>query len=273
MISLVHISDLHFDDVDEEMIEHLHDAITEINPTVVVVSGDLTLRGTPPEFERARQFLARINRPVLCVPGNHDVPAYNLFERFLRPFRRYDNCVDNVASNSYESEHIRLLGLNSARGWGWHWNWSHGRLSQAQIHEANLWFSAQEPATWRGLVVHHPFEIPEDMPRFRPIGRGTRMLQWLARRRVHFILAGHLHRGSISVLQTAVGPPDPWHITVIQAPTATSPRLRKEGNAFNLIQLNKIDAVVTAWVWNSSKFIHAESNRLVRTETGLVKVE
>lgn len=273
MPSLIHISDLHFNDVDEDMVEHLLATIVELNPSVVVHSGDITLRGTPEEFDRARSFLASIDQSVLCVPGNHDVPAYNLFERFFRPFRRYNKCVEGVASSDYQDDQVRMLGLNSARGWGWHWNWSHGRLSTSQIREANLWFASHGAVNWRGLVVHHPFEIPEDMPQFRPIGRGKRMLQRLATQRVHFILAGHLHRGSISVVENAHTGSQPWHIAVIQAPTATSARLRNEANAFNHIQFTGEELVVTTWLWKQRGYSPLETTRLQKTDSGLMKLQ
>jgi 3',5'-cyclic AMP phosphodiesterase CpdA len=42
MLTLVHLSDLHFDRVDTAIVQSLRTTVEEIRPEVVVVSGDLT---------------------------------------------------------------------------------------------------------------------------------------------------------------------------------------------------------------------------------------
>jgi len=265
--SLIHVSDLHFDDVAPRSVEDLLRAIAELHPTAVIVSGDLTMRGAPGEFRSARAFLERIEAPVVCVPGNHDVPAYNLLERFARPFRRYRRCVEGVASSRFESGDVALLGLNTARSWGLHWNWAHGRFSRAQIREMDAWFAERSQAHWRGLVAHHPFEIPPGMRSFRPVGRAGAMLRRLGERSVHFILTGHLHRGMLSL--TSLDGENGWTTAMLHAPTATSPRLRGEANAFNRIELRPDDAAISRWEHGESGFAEVRSTELARTVSGL----
>jgi 3',5'-cyclic AMP phosphodiesterase CpdA len=48
------------------------------------------------EFGEARAFLDRIASPKLVVPGNHDVPLYNLFTRFITPLARYSRAITSA---------------------------------------------------------------------------------------------------------------------------------------------------------------------------------
>ena len=105
MAVLVHLSDLHFGRVDERLLDPLVAAVTAARPDVVVISGDLTQRAKRPEFEAARAFIARLPGPRVIVPGNHDVPLYNVVDRFLRPLARFrrGSSGETYAKSSQES--------------------------------------------------------------------------------------------------------------------------------------------------------------------------
>lgn len=83
MRTLVHLSDIHFGRVDATIIEPLVALIAELKPDVVTISGDLTQRARSEQFQEARAFLDRLPNPQIVVPGNHDVPLYNVFARFF----------------------------------------------------------------------------------------------------------------------------------------------------------------------------------------------
>ena len=85
MKKIVHLSDLHFGRIDPALVEPLAEAVNETAPTLVVVSGDLTQRARSQQFKEAREFLDRLPRPQVVVPGNHDVPLYDVLSRFARP--------------------------------------------------------------------------------------------------------------------------------------------------------------------------------------------
>jgi 3',5'-cyclic AMP phosphodiesterase CpdA len=57
---------------------------------LVAFSGDFTQRARRAEFAEAGRFLNRIAQIKLVVPGNHDIPLYNFFARFLYPFANYN---------------------------------------------------------------------------------------------------------------------------------------------------------------------------------------
>src|SRR3984893_1388274 len=92
MRTVVHLSDLHFGRVDPRLVPPLVQTIQAIAPDLIAVSGDLTQRARRSQFVQARAFLERLPFPRIIVPGNHDVPLYNIVARFLNPladYRRY----------------------------------------------------------------------------------------------------------------------------------------------------------------------------------------
>src|SRR6266550_2681089 len=115
MRTLVHLSDLHFGRVDEQIIEPLISAVTEINPDLVAVSGDLTQRARSRQFRDARAFLNALPQPQIVVPGNHDVPLHNVFTRFLRPLDKYKRHITGDLHPTYVDDEIVVVGVNTAR--------------------------------------------------------------------------------------------------------------------------------------------------------------
>ncbi len=115
MRTIVHLSDLHFGRFDDNLVAPLLAVILEIAPDLVVISGDLTQRARPREFQQARAFLDLIGRPLLVVPGNHDVPLFNVAEKIVDPLRRYRRYITTDLAPVFEDEEMIAVGINSAR--------------------------------------------------------------------------------------------------------------------------------------------------------------
>src|SRR6185437_1430701 len=86
---VAHISDLHFGRHDTAIVDALIAQFGEMRPHLVVLSGDLTQRARSAEFAQAKKFIDRIGAPVVIVPGNHDIPLYNVMRRFFSPLEKY----------------------------------------------------------------------------------------------------------------------------------------------------------------------------------------
>ncbi|MGD0565613.1 MAG: metallophosphoesterase, partial [Roseiarcus sp.] len=93
MRTIAHLSDLHFGRLDRAIPPALIAAIDAAEPDVVVLSGDLTQRARRREFDDAREFLDDLPSPQIVVPGNHDVPLYNVVARTLTPLARYRRTI------------------------------------------------------------------------------------------------------------------------------------------------------------------------------------
>ena len=96
MRTIVHLSDLHFGRVDRRLLAPLLDTIKSVGPDLIAVSGDLTQRARRGQFMQARDFLRQLEFPTLVVPGNHDVPLFNLPARFLSPLAGYRRFISDA---------------------------------------------------------------------------------------------------------------------------------------------------------------------------------
>ena len=130
MRTIVHLSDLHFGRLDERIIPPLLDQIDRLAPDLVAISGDLTQRARRQQFEHARAFLNRIPYPRLVVPGNHDVPLFNLAARLLDPFGGYRRHIGPDLEPAHIDREMAVVGLNSARSLT---TGGRGRLNMTQV--------------------------------------------------------------------------------------------------------------------------------------------
>jgi len=85
MRTIAHIADLHFGTEDPHVAEVLLSELYDLKPSLIVISGDLTQRARKKEFIAAREYLNRMPKPYLVVPGNHDIPLFDIIRRFFAP--------------------------------------------------------------------------------------------------------------------------------------------------------------------------------------------
>ena len=264
MPRLIHLSDLHFGAHDPELVTAVEQRLDEEAPDLVVISGDFTQRARTEQFEEAAAFLGRVRaagHEVLAVPGNHDVPLYNVLRRFLSPLKRYKRYIDDSLCPFVEIEGAAVLGINTARSL----TFKNGHVSYEQMAFIRDTFAKTKVHQWRILVTHHPlFALP--------IGDGPELghliddhqcaLEAIADAGVDLLLAGHNHRASVndaSKLVTGAG-----KAMVIQAGTATSHRTRDELQSFNLIDIDQKGVLVTIQRWDRNHFVSGDSEYFER---------
>jgi 3',5'-cyclic AMP phosphodiesterase CpdA len=248
MTTIYHISDLHFGRERPALVDALIDQINTHAPELVAVSGDLTQSARRREFAATRDFLARLEPPVLVVPGNHEVPDWDLIRRLFRPWQRYGRYITQDMYPRYSSPRLAVLGLNSARRWSPHTDWSRGRLSPQQMHEVARFFADAEPTAARVIVVHHPF-IAHDLLLGRGvIGRKEMALRCFAQSRVDLMLSGHLHIHHSEAMAPETGE---RALVAAQAGTTLSDRLvAGYANSFNVIELDRERIRIRVRCWS-----------------------
>lgn len=232
-MKLIHLSDLHFGTEQQSIVGELQSAIKNAQADLVVISGDFTQIANAKEFQAARTFLESLSTPVLCVPGNHDIPRFNLWERFVAPYKKYKTFIHDDLCPHFEYDDVIIAGINSARKALPHWNWANGAISQAQLnHVADIY--DQSPAKRRVCVFHHPIHKALNGSMKTTVFGAQRALAQLNEMEVDLVLTGHVHHASVTTLG------DIDHKTVyLSASTATSSRLRKQVNGFNLIDITE----------------------------------
>ena len=160
MARLIHLSDLHFGAHDQILVEAVEQRIGEEKPDLVVISGDFTQRARTEQFKQACEFLERLRdagHDVLGVPGNHDVPLYDVLRRFLSPLTRYKRYVDDELCPFHQLPDAAVLGINTARSL----TFKNGHVSHEQMQFIRDSFAATDSHQPRILVTHHPlFALP-----------------------------------------------------------------------------------------------------------------
>lgn len=270
MRTIVHLSDLHFGRVDPRIVQHLAKAVADAQPDLVVVSGDFTQRARVQEFKEAASFLARLPGPRVLVPGNHDVPLYDVMRRWLTPLSRYRRYITADLSPFYADAEIAVVGVNTARAL----TFKNGRINQAQLAAVTERLSTFARDVIRIVVTHHPFDMPNptgsgDAPPHGTVGRAQMAMAALLGSRVDIILSGHLHLSHIGQTSQRYRLPGRSAL-LIQAGTATSTRKRGEVNAFNIVRVARPETSVACMFWDGaqSSFRQVSVKRFLETDTG-----
>ena len=257
MARLVHLSDLHFGAHDDALVAAVEKSVDGLKPQLVVVSGDFTQRARTEQFAEACEFLERLREgghDVLGVPGNHDVPLYDVLRRFLSPLTRYRRFIDETLCPFFEAPGIAVLGINTARSL----TFKDGRISKEQVEFIRETFSRTDPEATRVLVTHHPlFAVPVGEEVERAVGRQELALDAVEDAGVDLLLAGHAHHASThdaSELVTRSG-----GALVVQAGTATSTRTREQKQSFNTIDIDGGKVTVTVNAWDGEAFVPADA--------------
>src|ERR1041384_7960424 len=245
MRRIIHLSDLHFGRVNPVLLGPLTRTITEVEPDLIAVSGDLTQRARSYQFQEARSFLDSLPRPQIVVPGNHDIPLHNLFARFFEPLTKYKRYITDDLQPVYEDEELIIIGVNTARSSVF----KGGRINRSQVGRLREKFCSLDDSVVKAVVTHHPFDLPEGYNERDLVGRAKMAMTGLAGCAAQLFLAGHFNI-------TPTGPTKRYKIhgpsaLVVQAGTATSTRERGEANSFNVLRIAYPAITVEKYVWNA----------------------
>jgi 3',5'-cyclic AMP phosphodiesterase CpdA len=263
MTTIAQISDLHFGTEVPAVAEALVADLRARPPSLLVISGDLTQRARRKQFAAARDYLARLPQPQLVVPGNHDVPLFDVARRFLAPLKRYCRFIGRDLDPTFMDDEMIVVGLNTARSF----TWKNGRISVEQIAalEGRL---AQGGLRVKVVVTHHPFIPPPGDVGIDLVGRAKRAIPVLAASKVDLLLAGHLHQGYAGDIRTHY-PSAGRAMIAVQAGTAISHRMRNgEANAYNLLTLERKLITIEVRAWDGRAFATLHQSTYDRVEDG-----
>lgn len=246
MRTIVHTSDLHFPRVDPRVMAALAAWINHLAPDLVVVSGDLTQRARRRQFLHAAAFLRSLEPPLLVVPGNHDVPMFNVPARVLTPYAGYRAHIAQELEPVFDDPEMLVVGLNSVRTVLFS---DEGRLNAGQADRAAERLRLAEPGAMKIVVTHHPFDVPEGARQDKMIGRSRMAMERLAAAGTDIFLAGHLHISHVG--GTATRYKIAGHSALLVQAGTMSTRHRGEPNSFNVIRIvDRFAVTIERMAWN-----------------------
>lgn len=228
MTVLLQVSDTHFGTEQAPVVEALVALAREQQPSLVVLSGDITQRARPAQFQAARAFVDRLGVPVMAIPGNHDIPLLNLWARLRQPYGHYSDAFGQVLEPVHRSPDLLVLCVNTTRAW----RHKHGEVSQPQIDRVAQQLARADAAQLRVVVVHQPVAViraEDEVNLLR--GHAAAQQAWAAAG-ADIVMGGHIHLPYVLPLPGLTRP-----MWAVQAGTAVSSRVR-EGvpNSVNLLR-------------------------------------
>lgn len=247
MPKIVHISDLHFGNLHDYLLDSLVDAAHALEPDLTVLSGDFVEHANTQEFQAARAFIDRLPEPQLCVAGNHDLPFYDPWRRYLENLDLYRQFIRADLQPVFHHKDMLVLGLSTprilrVRG---------GRINNGQIAHVISETKELPKALVKVVVTHHPLDLPLAERHSRLVIHARRTVDAIAPY-VDLLLAGHLHRSSTG--GTAARYRNSGHSVVFaQAGSATSRRNKGEPNSFNFIELNSERIQIQHYTWSEAE--------------------
>ncbi len=237
MTTLVQLSDLHFGSNDIAITAELQKTVRELNPEVVVVSGDLTTRARTVEFIQAKQFLKYLPGEHIVVPGNHDISLYDVFRRFFKPLDRFKKIISQEVESHYINKEVMIIGLNSSRSF----TVKGGNISAKQLEKVEGVLSDVPSSVMRIVVTHHPLNEV-----------GSRIVDRLMELGINFFVSGHMHKSASRMEKHQINGRQ-LEAVFVEAGTATSVRYRSEPNSFNFLTIDGSSVVVRTHTWQSSE--------------------
>lgn len=269
MARIAHLSDIHFGAHDPKIVAATEAWLQERQPDLIIISGDFTQRARVNQFRQASAYLNRLRSSgfrTLVVPGNHDVPLYDVFRRFAAPLDRYKRYIDKDLCPWFENDEVAVLGINTARSL----TIKDGRINREQIALLQDRFAAVPSSKTRILVTHHPLyamPIGEGGELSEAVGRHRDAIEAVCKSGVHLALAGHFHRTYAQSARKMVE--NAGSVLVMQAGTATSTRLRNsEMQSFNWIHAHRHDKVeLQVIAWDGGSFQRGNHERFTYNGT------
>jgi 3',5'-cyclic AMP phosphodiesterase CpdA len=261
---ILHVSDPHFGTEQERVVQALLACARELKPDLVVVSGDITQRARTPQFARAACFVRELGAPhILAIPGNHDVPLFDVVARAVSPYAQYVRFFGPDLEPRFAASDCLVLGVKTTR----RYRHVDGEVSSAQCQRVAADLRRASPAQLRLVVVHQPLAVPRTSEQKNVAhGRDQAVSAW-ADAGADLVLSGHVHLPFVLPLHEAFGLRRPFW--AVSAGTAVSSRIRFDaGNSVNVIRTtgpaSPRSAIVEQWNYRDtpSAFYRAVEHRL-----------
>jgi predicted phosphodiesterase len=235
---ITHISDIHFGAAENKTLVLLRDKLNVASPDLIIISGDITQNGYESEFIAAQEYFATISGNKIFVPGNHDMPQWDVLKRITRPYKLYKKYICDDLEPVLITNEIVIMGINTARIFIPHHNWANGAISGRQIKKI-LQIRKDHPNAKVIIIAHHPLNKILDAPIKYKVFGANAALRAIKQAKIDLVLSGHLHKPAVQKIHDTL---------FITAPSAASYRARGYKNGYmefdvtqDAIKINEID--------------------------------
>lgn len=261
---LLQVSDPHFGTEQRSVMDALLRLARELAPQVAVLSGDITQRARSRQFAAARAFVGALGIPqVLALPGNHDLPLFNLWQRVRAPYRNFQRAF-GMPEPEIERDDLLLLAVNTTRAQ----RHKHGEVGDAQIDRVARRLRRASARQLRIVAVHQPMHVPRRRDEKNLLRNAPAAARAWAAAGADLVLGGHIHLPFVLPLsQRYTGlAREVW---CVQAGTAVSARVRHEApNSVNVVDYDPaaaaLECEVSRWDHDARnlRFVAVERHRL-----------
>lgn len=267
MSLIIHLSDTHFGTERPEVCAALLQLSYQVQPDVAILSGDVTQRARHEQFAAAREFLNALTSPVkLVIPGNHDIPLFNLAARFFNPYSHYRSAFGQALEPEFSNPELLVVSVNTTRPW----RHKDGEVSAQQIERVCQQLQRALPQQLRIVVVHQPIYVLSDRDRENVLHGHQQAIQAWAAAGADLILSGHIHLAYVCNLKEQMHDL-PRAVWTLSAGTAVSKRIRDgQPNSVNLIRYNPTQLPLICQVERLE--FDAKTSRFIIAETTLLQL-
>ena len=261
---ILHVSDAHIGRGDDlAPLLAVRELGAELQPDLLVVTGDMTHRGRPDQMRRSAEILRELGLPLLAVPGNHDIP-YTFPDRFTKTFEQWEVAYGDPQP-LYSSESLVVVGLNSVRPW----LHQAGALREDQLSHAAARLRDAPGGAYRAVALHHHLAAPP-WPKAskKPIRERDRVLRALGEAGAELVLSGHVHQAGFAERREFESLEGESHATLVlaTAPGIGRPRPNRRGETrgANVYDVSPDSLTVTTSIWNGNEFVEVAKRRFPR---------
>jgi len=181
-VKIAHISDIHCGEVHfvPGLMERAINEINDLEPDIVVCSGDLTAMGFKHEYAEAKRYLDRIKcDTVVVVPGNHDSRNVG-YVHFDELFGSRNHVVHR--------DGVTVVAIDSSEP-----DLDHGQIGRGRYGWIEEQFAAGASALRIFVLHHHLLPVPGTGRERNIVYDAGDAIECLQRAGVHLVLSGHKH--------------------------------------------------------------------------------
>ncbi|RUQ89498.1 metallophosphoesterase [Legionella septentrionalis] len=243
-MKILHISDLHFGMHKPDILDFFLKDVDDIKPDIILVSGDCTQRALKEQYQELLAFLRNIKTEILIVPGNHDVPLYDVFERFFSPFKPFNTHVSCQYGTEFKNDKIRILGVNSVNPY----RVKNGKISQKTLQKIKYYF--KQPFSGLSILFfHHNFDHLYDL--HKPLKNYQQLVNYLPESHIDLICTGHLHYANLSLIKKN----NNRSALILHAGSLSCARKKDAHNSYFLIETTKNGCRIELRIFDERGFL------------------